>query len=390
MDGGAWVELAFRSMRLCIAACLIAASANAQTAPAPTWSLSPRPTIDIGDEANTQTQFNGVVGVVRMPRGEIVVANGLSQELRVFSAGGAYVRTLSQAGRGAGELRALNRLWRSGDTIIVAELLQNESNVHMFSTTGYLGKRAVGAANAGGISPLDRFPDGRYAITAAPRSVGPISAGVQFSDSIPLGVLSLADLGNPRWIGALTSQMLIVPGFGGGRGRGRSNAVPYLFGRSEIHAISGDRLWVGDSETGIVEQFNSLGGKVGEFVVPIAQRPLDTLAIRRQRMSMLNDAMNWNDRARIDASYSIPLPGMAPRFTRFLPGPGGEMWVELYAEDRAAARTFLVLDRGGRAIGRVAIPSQVQAFEMGSDYVLGVRRDADGLERVVRHALTRR
>src|SRR4051812_31079707 len=87
-------------------ACLVSATAGAQ----PAWQLSAKPVVEIGDESNTQTQFNGVSGVLRMPGGEIVVANGRSQELRVFSPKGEYVRTLSRSGRGPGEMQFMGSL----------------------------------------------------------------------------------------------------------------------------------------------------------------------------------------------------------------------------------------------------------------------------------------
>ena len=376
-------------MRLVILTCCFATSLYAQATPTPVWTLSSRPTLEIADEANTQTQFNGVAGVLRMPRGEIVVANGLSQELRVFSAAGAHLRTLSQLGTAPGELRSLNRLWRAGDTIIVGELLPGETNLHLYSTTGFIGRRPVGRANAGSLTPVDRFVDGRVLVRAARRSGrAGIVNGTPFRDSAMIGVVSLSDL-MPSWIATLSSEMILIPGFSGGRGR-MPAVVPYVFGKTEAYAVSGDRLWIGDSETGRIEQYDSRGRKLGQFFAPIPQRPIDSLVIRGQRQAAINDAMNWNDRARLDASYTAPLPAFAPRFQRFLPGPGGEMWVELFSERREVPATYLVLDVTGKAKGRLTMPRATTLFEVGTDYVMAVRRDDDGLEHVVQYSLTRR
>lgn len=376
--------------RLMLLAALAApplAGQQAGTAP-PVWALSGVPTLDIGDDRNTQTQFDGVTGIVRMPRGEIVVANGMSQELRVFSPTGAHLRTIARAGIATGELRALNRIWRSGDTILVAELTPSENNVHLFSTTAFLGKHVIGASNAGGISPLDRFPDGRYVITAPRRSSQAPQVARPFIDSTPLGILSLADRGRPQWIGSLASQRMLVQELSNSRGR-RVTLVQVPLGRSTAYAVSGDRLWVGDSETGVVAQFNSTGRKVAEFVAPIPPRPVDSTTLRLQRERLLSDAMNWNDRARVDVFYTIPLPATAPRFTRFLPGTNGEMWLGLYQESLDAPGAYLVVDRAGRPLGRVVMPRGVTPYEVGPSSILAVRRDADGLEHVVEYSLIR-
>ncbi|HET9424142.1 MAG TPA: hypothetical protein VFO55_02135 [Gemmatimonadaceae bacterium] len=354
----------------------------------PTWSLSASPVLDIGDERNTQTQFDGVTGILRMPGGEIVVANGMSQELRVFSRTGAWLRTVARAGSQPGDLRALNRVWRAGDTIVVAELLPMESNLHRYSTTGFLSRERVGASNAGGIQPLDRFPDGRFVITATPRPGRQRPAGRVFLDSQPLGLLSTNDLARPLWIGSLVSERMMAVVSGPGRNR-RLGSTQVPFGRSTQYAVSGDRLWVGDSETGVVTQFSSAGREIGRFVVPIAARQVDSTAIRRQRQAGVTDAMNWDDRMRMDAFYSVPLPRQAPRFSRFLPGPAGEMWIEMYQEEPGATRSYLVVGRSGETLGRVTMPAGAVPHEAGLDYVLAVRRDSEGIEHVVQYSLKR-
>ena len=369
---------------------LIAASALQAQPSVPTWTLSARPTLEIGNESNTQTQFNGVTGIVRMPGGEIVVANSLSQELRVFSPTGAYLRTLT-AETSAGQMRALDRIWRGGDTIYASEVLPTESSVWIFTLAGFVGRRPVGSSNAGGIAPIGRFPDGRFVITAAPRRPVQNPVGLTFIDSLPIGILSLAELGSPRWIGWLKNEMVMVQTIGGGgRGRGaRMTPMPYPYGRSVSYAVAGDRLWIGDTETGTITQHTSNGQGLAVFSVPIPERQLDTTAIRRIRTSLLSDAMNWTDRSRVEAFYSVPFPRRAPRFRRLLSGANGEMWIELFREDTAAPLSYIVMNRAGATVGRLTLPPRVTPLAVGPDEILGVRTDADGLEHVVRYALRR-
>jgi hypothetical protein len=363
---------------------LIAASAAQAQPGVPTWTLSARPTLDIGSETSTHTQFDGVTGILRMPGGEIVVANSPSQELRVFTSTGAYVRTLS-VNTPAGAMRALGKTWRAGDTVFAAEVLPNESSVWVFTLNGFVARRPVGAANAGGIYPIDRFPDGRFVVTAAPRRQSQPGPG-SFIDSTRLGVLSLTDLASPTWIGWLRVESVAVPG--GGRGRAMLRE-PYLYGHSVSYAVSGDRLWVGDSETGTITQHSSVGRGLRVFSAPTPVRQLDTALVRRDRARLLSDAMNWNDRNRTELFHPVPSARPAPRFARFLPGVNGEMWVQLYSEDRDAPPTFVVVDRSGTPIGRVVMPRRVRPLTIGDDDVLAVRVDEEGLEHVVRHTLRR-
>jgi hypothetical protein len=365
----------------------IAAAATLGAQPGvPVWTLSAKPTLDIGDESRVQTQFDGVSGIVRMPGGEIVVANGLSQELRVFSSAGEYLRTLAPDRKAT--MRSLDEIWRGArDTIYAAEILPDESNVWTFTLAGFVSKHMVGASNAGGVYPLDRFPDGHLAVSAAPRAPARGPVGLPYVDSLPLGIVSFAEL-TPKWFGALRNEMLMTQSFGRGRGGGRTPIV-YPYGRSTSYAVSGDRLWIGDSQTGTITQYSSSGRGLRVFAAPIPARALDTAAIRRRRLGALSETTDWNERARIDAVYSMPFPRMAPRFARFLPGVNGEMWIGLFREDPAAARSFVVVDRRGTAIGRVTMPPRMVPLEIGVGDVMGVQVDGEGLEHVVRYTLRR-
>jgi hypothetical protein len=354
----------------------------------PTWTLSAQPTLDIGSEANTQTQFNGVTGVVRMPGGEIVVANGTSQELRVFSSSGTYLRTLTSNSR-TGVMRSLDRIWRgAGDTIYATEILPQASSVWVFTLSGVVSSTQVGASNAGGVFPVDRFPDGHFVVSAASRRRTQPPMGPTYVDSLPLGVITLRDL-TPKWIGSLRNEMLIMQTAGRGRGGGGRAAIAYPFGRSTSVAVSGERLWLGDSETGTITLHDLTGRGLAVFSAPTATRRLDTTIIRRLRTSGVNDAMNWNDRARVDASYSLPFPRNAPRFARFLPGVNGEMWIELFREDPSTPRSYVIVDRQGKPIGRTTMPRRMIPMEVGSTDLIGVLTDEDGLEHVVRYSLRR-
>ena len=66
------------------------------------------------------------------------------------------------------------------------------------------------------------------------------------------------------------------------------------------------------------------------------------------------------------------------------------MWIELFREAPDAARTYAVIDPTGKAKGNVTMPQGTTLLEAGRDYVLGIRRDHEGLEHVVQYTLTRR
>ena len=78
-----------------------------------------------------------------------------------------------------------------------------------------------------------------------------------------------------------------------------------------------------------------------------------------------------------------------PKFARFLGGVNGEMWIEAFREDPSAPRSYVIVDRAGSPIGRVTMPRRMIPVEIGSEDVLGVLTDDDGLEHIVRYTLHR-
>jgi len=87
----------------------------------PQWTLTQRLQIGVieGDKAY---EFDNVVGALVLANGEVVVADGRSNELRFFDARGQHRRTAGRGGGGPGEFRFLNRLYPYGsDSLLVAD-----------------------------------------------------------------------------------------------------------------------------------------------------------------------------------------------------------------------------------------------------------------------------
>ena len=112
------------------------------------------------------------------------------------------------------------RIWRgTGDTIYAAEILPTESSVWIFTLSGVVTRKQIGASNAGGVYPIERFPDGHFVVSAAPRRSNAAPFGLTYVDSLPLGVVTLADVA-PKWIGSLRNEMVVLMTQNPGRGRG--------------------------------------------------------------------------------------------------------------------------------------------------------------------------
>ena len=117
------------------------------------------------------------------------------------------------------------------------------------------------------------------------------------------------------------------------------------------------------------------------------RRPTATKAAVRPGVSIAKTA---DERARTTALFGgESIPEVAPFFTRFVAGYGGEMWVQEFDEDLAASQRFVIFDQHAMAVARVTLPTAMRVDDVGKDYILGIQTDARGVETVVEYQLVR-
>lgn len=97
----------------------------------PQWRVSPAPALTIGGDGAPSTEFSRIAAAVRLTKGEIVVADGATQQLRLFDGQGRFLRSFGRA-RATEELESL--------------LLAVESSITAQSVFGGAAVRARGSA----------------------------------------------------------------------------------------------------------------------------------------------------------------------------------------------------------------------------------------------------
>jgi hypothetical protein len=90
------------------------------------WRIVLEDSVRIGHTGSTEGaaayQFGRAAGAFRLENGLVVVADGHSRELRLFSTTGSFYRTAGGPGQGPGELMGMYGLFRmQGDSLVVAE-----------------------------------------------------------------------------------------------------------------------------------------------------------------------------------------------------------------------------------------------------------------------------
>ena len=355
------------------------------------WTLSAAPVLTIGTEGDTNTEFLRIAGLTRMPSGEIVVGNGGTVELRVFSPTGRFVRSLSRRGQGPGELTNFSGIIRAHDTLLVTEFAPGATRLHTFTLgEGFRTRSPLRPGNAPtGAMPIAWLSGGELLVSTGQfRVVNPV-AGLVTRDTMPLGVLRGGATGEVRWIGDFPNNSWLgyaSPSLPSGMGFTR-----FTLGPSLVAGASADRIWIGDAGTGDITIYDADGKAVAHAQLPVRPRAFSTAALERAKQVALASASTPDLTARYENLYDRSRrPRTAPLFTRFVAGPDGQMAVELFEEEGPrVARSMVILGRDGKVVARLAIPANVVVHEIGIDYVLGVQTDDAGVERVVQYRLIR-
>ena len=361
----------------------------------PTWTVASTPAVRIGDDADPRTQFADIISARRLPQGAIAVADRGSQEVRLFSNAGAFLKLLTRKGRGPGEFEGKpGPLLRSRDTLFMAEYPPGPRQIHLFDVqAGFLGRVPIVAVNASGsaIRVEGRLSAGGYLVSAAPRfaNLDPtLRPGDLMRDSVMIGVIGSAAATSITWIGTFPSTTRIavepVPG--------APVAVPPApWGASTYRAASDTLIWIGDSGSGIITIFDVNGRRIREFTFPLPTHVIADSAMNSARQAAISEVTTDPQRATVMAQYSRPaVPERSPFFSGLLAGIDDEMWVQEFSENAKAHRRYIVLDRNGGVAARVTMPvSRFRLTDVGHDYVLGVESDDDGVDRVVEYTFRR-
>lgn len=336
------------------------------------WRVGTDPDLSIGTVAGDPNYiFEQVRGAVRMDDGTIVVMESGTNQIRLFDSGGRFVRNLGRTGEGPGEFTFLTEMWVSGDTIFGFCNLQKR--IAVFDRGGDVLEmvRVEMAEGAGNPAAEDHFPDGTLLVLSAP------SGGLAFT----LGTIKGNAWRLDRFSrdGRFMNEIAFVkeadrwghdiPGVW---------SFPYLPLTLGIgpHAAGRHHVYVGDHTQGRIERRNGSGDLTRVIRWPTPELRVTDRERRRYREARSEpprdvDRAGWNRYLR-----ETPFPDRMPAYRRLLVDGLGNPWAERYRPPwESEQSSWYVFDDQGVWLGEVPVPDGLWVFEVGADYVLGLRRD---------------
>jgi hypothetical protein len=367
----------------------------------PAWSdterlrLAERPRLVISPSADTASRFRQVRGVMLLPDGRIVVANGASLELRLFSAEGRFLS--ASAGKGIGPGQILNMHWvrrLRGDTIAIGS---GFSTVSLYSNTGQF-VRATALPPRAEVSRAQPFllvallNSGLGVAAPLPR-ITPRSIGSRWTDSLPLKLVTESsdasrDLGTFPYIEV--EQVSDGPS-------------PVWLSSVGVFAAGDDRFYAGFGDRYQIRVYGAEGRL--QSIIRRTWTPTPIMAADWEHWvvewSKLWVRTTGAEREReIQKVRESPWAEQNPAFSEFIVDRGGRLWVrEAHWQDAIGAgsladmpavpSSWSVFDARGRWLGDVIMPTGFQPFEIGTNYVTGILRTS-GVNQVVIYDLNAR
>lgn len=354
------------------------------------WHVVPDPEVSLGgmDSAEGHVIWE-VRGGARLSDGRIALLSGgqTAPRLSIFDRAGGLVRQIGRSGRGPGEFVEPQHLqYLTGDTLVVWE--RHFGRITSFDTAGtVIGTRHLDLERLfvplrfGGSSRL-LLPlvDGSLIAQASPPSPAP--------DEIPLGQLYRSPLTYVRvredysadtlgWYGSIEAAHPTFPGM----------PVFPLFPAMSSVAASRDplMLFVSNGDGSGIRVFDSNGRLVRIIRRDVPPHLISPEERARALVRMVGEEGNeWYEERLQKYAHQTHRPDMTVIFV--------DLESHVWAYERARSSGWVdwnVFEPAGTWLGRVRVPP-MDVLEIGSDYILGVQRDALGVASVHEYRLDRR
>jgi hypothetical protein len=353
-------------------------NAGAAWSDASRWRVDPDPRLDIGTvEGDAAYELFNALSALRLDDGRIVVANGGTQELRLYDPDGNHLHTSGRTGEGPGEFTGLDwvRRWRR-DSLVTWDYRLRRASI--FDRDGAFAWSVRIGESEELSQPEIVGRSGDTAFVARSRTI--LQHGSEPGVNRPSLRYDLIDT-TGRPIGSIgrfpgTESYMRV------RDGGMMMSA-LLFGKRTTAIARGGLLWVGTADAYEISAYTMAGTLVRRI-----RKRHDNLTIRDEDLSarraqQLSEFANDMMRRHFEQLYlEMPTPSTMPAYERFLFDLSGNLWVEEYRRPGDAVPVFSVFDGDGRRLGAVRMPAGVTVLEVGEDYVLGHWRDDLDVEHI--------
>jgi hypothetical protein len=357
------------------------------------WTVSEEPTLNIGDSTRGEDYiFSRVVGALRLPDGNIVVANNRTQQLRWYGSDGSF--QLDAGGAGAGGVTFNNLSWLGrfgGESVIAFDGMNLRTSI--FGADGSLqySNSLIMTFQAPPGSVRGVFADSSFLVVRGARHW---VRAMQGQPNPPQGLRrgpTLAFRYNSH-DGSFLNTLGTYSGTEQIFRTGRTQIVhvnPRPFGKDAVLAVSGNNVLVGTQDSYEIRVINNLDTLKALVRLQRENPPVTQAQIDRYKSARLTN-VHPRERADREAQLdSLPWPETMPAYSDILVDTEGNLWVAEHRPFGVEQPVWNVFDDSYHLLGSVETPLQLTIFDIGADYILGRWREPDGTESVRMYALVK-
>ena len=352
------------------------------------WAVSGAPLVAIGrDSGQLPHQLFGVAGALRLSDGRIVIANRGSSELRFFGGDGEHLVSVGSSGDGPGEFRMLAGLYQmEGDSLLAFDFQSRRMSVFAPDGVFLRSFRLEPPGDASVPSVAGVFGDGsilvRGLVVVGGRETqtGVVRDAMVYSRMDERGdvIAAYGEFpGNETYVGesggAPTAQLLPL-------------------GRRSVATAGHGRFFVGAGD-GYEIEVRSLAGDLVQIVrMDVRPRAVTAQHVEEVHRLLREGAEGLPEQMRRDVErqlHEMPLPDVFPAYGHFAVDSQGALWVADYTAPNDETAMWTVFSPEGHLLAQLEIDSALRLLDIGTDYILGVRTDDLGGERIELYQLTR-
>jgi hypothetical protein len=338
--------------------------------------LEADPILDIGVvEGAPEYQLFRVTSAQLLPDSRLVVANGGTQELRFFDMEGRFLYAVGGQGGGPGEYE-LPLLLPSpeADTIVVYDVFARRFTT--LTMDGSLVRTTTPTSSLGTAVAL--IADQRLVTNSNTARIGVDSPEGVVTNEVLVRVIQLEPPGDD------TIARFEGPDLFAWNQNGRVGFTQVPFDASPTVTAGAGRIHVALGRVPEVHTFDADGRlqrivRIAHPRTPITRAQFDSY-VAAQVARARDDAEAIEVRRRY---AQTPMRDALPAHQRALVDAAGNVWLERYREDAAAAPRWTVIDSAGKPRGTITLSAGVRILTIGEDLVVGTVRDEVDVEHVI-------
>jgi hypothetical protein len=350
------------------------------------WRVDAAPMLDLGvGEGDANYQFGVVADALRLSDGSVIVADGQMNEVRMYDAGGRYVRTIGRKGGGPGEFQGLwNLFLLPGDTVAAHDYMA--SRLTLFAPGGALARTVT-------LAPLDKLvPPRPLGIFAD----GTLVAGPMYNPSFEAAgstpTRDTTTLTRYSAAGAQAGSLGRILGeesfsmVSGGKEERFAIRQPVPFGHNTVVVVSGTRMLVADNTRYELAE-HTPDGRVTRLIRRDVPAEPVTDADRTDYLERNRPAEGDRLREMQERMLSqVPFPERKSAFQALRIDDRGNAWVQRHAPPDVET-PWDVFDPDGRLLGTVPMPAGFVVTQIGDGFVVGIWKDEMDVQHVRVHRL---